>query len=61
MQLKVWLQSTVKQKRLNSVTLLNKNPDIVDKTSFINVANEFVSLHPSRLNTFGKFADKDLS
>ena len=29
--------------------------------SLIDVANEFLSLYPSRLNTFGKFTDKDLS
>ena len=60
-RLKTWLRSTMKQKRFNSLTLLNENPDIVDKMSLIDVANEFVSLHPSRLNIFGKFTDKDLS
>ena len=60
-RLKTWLRSTVKQKRFNSVTLLNENPDTVDKMSLIDVASEFVSLHPSHLNTFGKFTDKDLS
>ena len=51
----------MKQKRLNSLTLLNENPDIVDKMSLIDIANEFVSLHPSRLNIFDKSTDKDLS
>ena len=60
-QLKTWLQSTMKQKRFNSLTLLNENLDIVEKMFLINVANEFISLHPSRLNIFGKFTDKDLS
>ena len=60
-RLKTWLRSTMKQKRFNSLTLLNENPDIVDKMSLIDVANEFVSLHPSRLNIFGKITDKDLS
>ena len=57
---KTWLLSTVKQKRFNCLTLLNENPNIVDKMSLINVANEFVSLHPSCLNIFDKFTDKDL-
>ena len=51
----------MKQKRFNSLTLLNENPDIVDKMSLIYVGNEFVLLHPSRLKIFGKFTDKDLS
>ena len=59
--LKTWLRSTMNQKRLNSFTLLNEKPDIVNKMSLIDVVNEFVALHPSRLNTFGKFTDKDLS
>ena len=42
---KTWLRSTMMQKRFNS----------------LNVANEFVSLHPPCLNIFGKFTDKDLS
>ena len=58
--LKTWLRSTVKQKRFNYLTLLKKNPDFADKMSLIDVANKFVSLHPSRLNTYGKFTDKDL-
>ena len=60
-QLKTWLQSTVKQKRFNSLTLLNENPDIVDKMSLIDVANEFVSQHRSRWNTFGRFTNRDSS
>ena len=60
-QLKIWLQSKMKQKRFNSLTLLNVNPDIVDKMSLIDIANEFVLLHPSRLNIFGKYTDQDLS
>ena len=60
-RLRTWLRSTVKQKRFNSLTLLNGNLNIADKMSLISVANEFVSFHSSRLNTFGKFTDKDLS
>ena len=60
-QLKRWLRSTMRQKRFNSLTLLNKNPDIANKMSLIDVASEFLSLHPSRLNIFGKFTDEDLS
>ena len=48
----------MKLKRFNS---LNENPDIFDKMSLIDVANEFVLLYPSRLNIFGKLTDKDLS
>ena len=51
----------MKQKRFNSLTLLNENPDIADKMSLIDIANEFALLYASRLNAFGKFTDKDLS
>ena len=58
-QLKTWLRSTMKQKRFNSLTLLNENPDVVDKMSLIDVAKEFVSHHRSHWNTFGRFTNKD--
>ena len=57
---KTLLRSTMEQKRFNSPTLMNENSDLVNKMSLID-ANEFLSLYPSRLNTFGKFTDKDLS
>ena len=57
-RLKTWLRSTMNQKRFNS---LNENPDIVDKMSLIDVANELVLLYPSGLNILGKLTDKDLS
>ena len=60
-RLKTWLRSTMTQKRLNSLSILQENPTIVDQMSLIDVANDFVALHPSRLNIFGKFTDKDLS
>ena len=49
------------QKRPNSLSILQENPTIDDQMSLFDVANDFVVLHPSRLNIFGKFADKDLS
>ena len=52
-RLKTWLRSTMMKKRFNFLTLLNENPDIVDKMSLL--------LHPLCLNIFGKFTDKDLS
>ena len=58
---KTLLRSTMKQKRFNTPTLMNENSDLVNKMSLIDVANEFLSLYPSRLNTSGKFTDKGLS
>ena len=48
------------QKRLNSLSILNDNKDILDEISLVNVANEFVDHHPDRKNTFGRFTAKDL-
>ena len=41
------------QKRLNSLSIVQENPTIVDQMSLIDVANDFVALHPSRRNIFG--------
>ena len=39
--------------------LRGKKSQLLNKMSLIDVANEFISLHPSRLNAFGKFTGKD--
>ena len=57
---KTWQRSTMTQKRLNSLSILQEHSDIVDKMSLIDVANEFVAQQPYRLNTFGKFTNEDL-
>ena len=40
---KTWQRSTMTQKRLNSLSILQEHSDIVDKMSLIDVANEFVA------------------
>ena len=48
------------QKRLNSLSIMYDNKDLLDNLSLIDVANEFVGLQPDRKNAFGSFTVKDL-
>ena len=60
-RLKTWLRSTMSQKRFNALTMMNENKAILDTISLIDIANEFVSVHPSRQNIFGiKFTESDM-
>ena len=54
-RLKTWLCSTMSQKRLNSLSILQSNQLTVDKLSF---ANEFVNNQPTRQQVRGKFTVK---
>ena len=59
-RLKTWLRSTMSQKMFNALTLMNENKAILDTISLMDIANEFVSVRPSRQNIFGKFTESDL-
>lgn len=59
-RIKTWLRSTMSQKRLNSLSILQSNRLTVDKLSLIDVANEFVNNQPTRQQVFGKFTEKDI-
>ena len=59
-RLKTWLRSTMSQKRFNALTLMNEKKAVLDTISLIDIANEFVSVRPSRQNIFGKFTESDL-
>ena len=48
------------QKKLNSLSIMYDNKDLLDNLSLIDVANEFVGLQPNRKNAFGSFTVKDL-
>ena len=48
------------QKRLNSLSIMYDNKDLLDNLSLIDVANEFVGLQPDRKSAFGSFTVKDL-
>ena len=48
------------QKRLNSLSFMYDNKDLLDNLSLIDVANDFVGLQPDRKNAFGSFTVKDL-
>ena len=53
-RLKTWLRSSMTQRRLNDVAILHVRKDRAAKVSPRTVAAEFVSLNPTRVNTFGK-------
>ena len=55
-RLKTWLRSTMSQKRFNAII----DEAIIDTISLIDIANEFVSVRPSRQNIFEKFTESDL-
>jgi hAT family C-terminal dimerisation region len=55
-RLKTWLRATMTQARLNFVCVLNVHSDILDTLSLLDVAEQFVAKHDSRLELFGKFA-----
>ena len=60
-RLKTWLRSTMTNKRFNALAILQIHKDLTVKINMIDVANEFVSLHDSRLQNFGKFVQSDFS
>ena len=55
-----WLWSSMTQKSLNALTLLDSHKDIVDKLSLVATGNEFVDNLPNRRNNLGTFSDFDL-
>ena len=59
-KIKTWLRSRMSQKRLNSLSIMYDDKDLLDNLSLIDVANEFVGLQPDRKNAFGSFTVKDL-
>ena len=59
-RLKNWLRSSMKQKRFNSLAILNTHKPFTDKIDFIKVGNCFVNSQDVRQNYFGKFIEEDL-
>ena len=59
-RMKTWLRSRMSQKRLNSLSIMYDNKDLLDNLSLIDVAKEFVGLQTVRKNAFGGFTVKDL-
>jgi len=55
-RLKTWLRATMTQARLNFLCVLNVHSDILDTLNLLDVAEQFVAKHDSRLELFGKFA-----
>ena len=48
------------QKRLNSLSIIYDNKDLLDNLWLIDLVNEFIGLQPDRKNAFGSFTVKDL-
>ena len=59
-RIKNWMRSTMSQKRLNSLAILNSNKSHVDRLSLISIANDFVKSRPNRRVEFGMFTEDDL-
>ena len=57
---KTWLRSTMKQRRFNSLSILNSSKPLVDKLPLVKVTNEFAEKRPNRRNEFGLFTESDL-
>ena len=59
--LKTWLRSTVTNRRVNSLGLLNVHKELTDKLDLGEVGNEFISLNVERFQCFGKFVESDFT
>ena len=59
-RIKTWLRSTMKQRRFNSLSILNSSKPLVDKLPLVKVANEFFEKRPNRRNEFSLFTESDL-
>ena len=59
-RIKMWLRSTMKQQRFNSLSILNSSKVLVDKLPLVKVANEFVEKRPNRSNELCLFTESDL-
>ena len=46
------------QKRLNFLSIMYDNKDLLDNLSLTDVANEFVGLQPDRKNAFGLLSSR---
>ena len=54
-RIKMYLRSTMKQERLNSLMVLHVHKDLIDALDLSQVANEFVEGNDTRKQRFGKF------
>ena len=59
-RIKIWLRSTMKKWRFNSLSILNSSKPFVDKLPLVKVTNEFVEKRPNYRNEFGLFIESDL-
>ena len=59
-RVKSFLRSSMTPKRLNNLMVLHSYKDETDKLNLVDVANEFVKTHESRLSTFGCFTQDDI-
>ena len=59
-KIKIWLRSTMGQKRYNSLSVLNAHTDTVDNLSLIELAKRFSNAKERRRNEFDTFTEKDL-
>ena len=56
---KTWMRSTITQKRLNSITILNVHKLRTDGIDLVEIANDFVGNNDNRHRQFGRFTKND--
>ena len=59
-QVKIWLRSSMTQKRFVALAILQWHKDIVNKLSLVAIDNDFVDNLPNWRNNLGTFSDSDL-
>ena len=57
----MYRRTTMKHNHLNHCVILNTYKEPLEEHSLTEVTNEFCRESKTRLNTFGKFSDKDIS
>ena len=58
-RVKSYLQSTMKQQRLNDIVMLHVHKDCTEKLNLVEIANDFVGYSETRLSNFGTFQETD--
>ena len=59
-RVKIWLRSSMTQKRFNALAILYSHKDIVDKLSLVAIGNGFVDNLPNRRINLGTFSGSGL-
>ena len=58
-RIKTWLRSTMTQKRLNNLAVLNIHKEMTDEIHLFSIANDFVLINTNRKRILGTFTADD--